>query len=365
MVADKIRDHSETTQIDSVDDSSARTNREKKRITFYFVKYYPYEDPEITCKIKEACCEIQKKTKEIEYCKKELKRYEEEEKRATYKLQYWDGCHKGSISSIHLKREYLFHVRNAVDKSSTDYRVAMQSPEVKKLANHIGGLKHRVQKEKLTLKEEKQLIKLMDELKAEKDEVVAVVSVNNKERQNQIVNQYLAPSYKYKKVPMEKWPQYITEEIDRMKAHQLNSRKQMRYYENYLEDIKNHITKVQQNINTAISERDQTDKMLHKSKELAAKLNACYYENNGLRDSAKHLGAAKDIAALDDLSNIELEKFFSQWNANEAVRNDYTRRVLLSLDCRGLSEDGRIGNPDEGFSTVRECSVPWPRAVCK
>ncbi|KAJ3686401.1 hypothetical protein LUZ61_015565 [Rhynchospora tenuis] len=365
MVADKIIDHSETTQIDSVDDTSARTNSKMKHITFYFVKYHPYEDPEITCKIKEACREIQKKTEEIEYCKKELKRYEEEERRTTYKLQYWDGCHKGSISSIQLKREYLFHVQNAVDKSSTEYRVAMQSPEVKKLANHIGGLKHRVQKEKLTLKEEKQLIKQMDELKAVRDEVVAVVSVNNRERQNQIVNQFLAPSYKYKKVPMDKWPQYITEEIDQMKARQLNSRKQMRYYEHYLEDIKNQITKVQQKINTTIFERDQTDDMLHKSKELAAKLNACYYENNGLRDSAKHLAVTKDTSALDELSKNELKKFFSQWNANEAVRNDYTRRVLLSLDCRGLSEDGRIGNPDEGFNTVRECSVPWPRAVCK
>lgn len=71
----------------------------------------------------------------------------------------------------------------------------------------IRGLKHRVQRERHTLKEEKQLIKLMKELKEEKDEVVALLSFKNKQRQDVVVKNCVDLLYNYKKIPMENWPQ--------------------------------------------------------------------------------------------------------------------------------------------------------------
>ncbi|KAJ4769956.1 proton pump-interactor [Rhynchospora pubera] len=302
MEADQIIDHAET---------SPRFNSTEKHTAFYFVKYHRYEDPEITCKIEEACGEIQKKTEDIKYYKEELKEYEKEENKANWRIYSGKDSHLWNTRSIDSKRKCLFDLQNALNKKSTDYRVAMQSLEVKELTNQISDFRHRLQKEKLTLKEQKQLIKQMKELKVERDEIVTVESLNSKKKRKEVIKQ--CEHFKCQKIPTNKWAQAITDEIDGLKARQ----------------------------------------------------NDCYNENDGVRKSAKRIADTKDIAALDELSNNEFEKFFSRWNDDEAVRNDYARRILWSLDSRGLSKDGRIWNPDESISTAQEYSIPWPRAVCK
>ncbi|KAJ3686400.1 hypothetical protein LUZ61_015564 [Rhynchospora tenuis] len=354
MEEDQIIDHAET---------SPKVDSTEKHTSFYFVKYHRFEDPEITCKIEEACGEIQKKTEDIKYYKEKLKSYENEEERAKCGIYWGKDSQTWNTWSIDSKRKCLFNLQNALNKKLTDYRVAMQSLEVKELTDQISGFRHRLQKEKLTLKEQKQLIKQMKELQVERDEIVTVESLNSKKKREEVVKQ--CEHFKYQKIPMNKWTQAITDEIDGLKALQLDVRKNVRQWEDYLEDIKNNKTNALQKMNAAISEKDQIEEMLFKLKELAAKLNDCYNENDGVRKSAKHLADTKDIAALDELSNNELEKFFSRWNDDEAVRNDYTRRILWSLDSRGLSKDGRIRNPDESISTAQEYSIPWPRAVCK
>ncbi|KAJ4782100.1 hypothetical protein LUZ62_066357 [Rhynchospora pubera] len=354
MEADQIIDHAET---------SPRFNSTEKHTAFYFVKYHRYEDPEITCKIEEACREIQKKTEDIINYKEKMKEYEKEENKANWRIYSGKDSHLWNTRSIDSKRKCLFDLQNALNKKSTDYRVAMQSLEVKELTNQISDFRHRLQKEKLALKEQKQLIKQMKELKVERDEIVTVESLNSKKKRKEVIKQ--CEHFKYQKIPMNKWGQAITDEIDGLKARQIDVRKNVRQWEDYLEYIKSNKTNALQNMDTAISERDQIEERLFKLKELAAKLNDCYNENDGVRKSAKRIADTKDIAALDELSNNEFEKFFSRWNDDEAVRNDYARRILWSLDNRGLSKDGRIRNPDESISTALEYSISWPRAVCK
>ncbi|PON49687.1 LOW QUALITY PROTEIN: Proton pump-interactor, partial [Parasponia andersonii] len=72
--------------------------------------------------------------------------------------------------------------------------------------------------------------------------------------------------------------------------------------------------------------------------------NACYYQNRLLLRKGTALASKKDVAALEKLSHIEVEKFMSQWNKSEAFRDDYKKRVSPSL-CGQLSLDGRMRNP--------------------
>ncbi|KAF3333356.1 proton pump-interactor 1-like protein [Carex littledalei] len=320
-------------------------------------------DIEITRKIEEANLEIKKKNEVIDDYSKDLKRYREDKKSAEWKLQNSKFRCRNLTWSIHQKRENLFYVKIALNKKSTGNRAVMQSPEVTEFSKHISGLKHRVQRGRITLKEEKQLIKQMKELKGEKNKVVTLVSDKQK-KQDEVVKGNIDRLHYFMKTPMEEWPQSLTEEINNLKASKLDVTKKMKYFEQYLEDIDNQISYVIQKMDTAISERDRTNELRRKSKELADKLNACYYKNHGLLNSAKHLAITKDIAALAELSNSELEKFFSQWNEDKTFRSDYNRRVLWSLDIRGLSKDGRIRNPDEKF-TIPESLIPWPTPVFK
>ncbi|KAF3321301.1 hypothetical protein FCM35_KLT14554 [Carex littledalei] len=150
----------------------------------------------------------------------------------------------------------------------------MQSPQVTELSKHISGLKHRVQRGRLTFKEEKQLIKQMKELKEEKNQVITLVS-NNQKRQDEKISCYMQTTKRDKM----KTSFSLTEEIDNLMASKLDAKKKMKYFKQYLEDIDSKISYVFQKMETAISERDKTKELRRKSKELADKLNACDYKN--------------------------------------------------------------------------------------
>lgn len=64
-------------------------------------------------------------------------------------------------------------------------------------------------------------------------------------------------------------------------------------------------------------------------------------------NKARELAAIKDITALGELSHSEVENFMALWSSDKALRDDYEKRILPSLDSRQLSRDGRMRNPDE------------------
>lgn len=73
---------------------------------------------------------------------------------------------------------------------------------------------------------------------------------------------------------------------------------------------------------------------------------------------AKELAAKKDVEALKEITEMEVETFMSLWNSNKAFRDDYVRRILPSLDIRQLGRDGRIRNPDENPLVSLDASAP-------
>ncbi|XP_048131898.1 proton pump-interactor 1-like [Rhodamnia argentea] len=75
--------------------------------------------------------------------------------------------------------------------------------------------------------------------------------------------------------------------------------------------------------------------------------NACYNQCISLMEAARELAEKKDIEALCDLSTRDVEKFMHQWNRDGHWRQDYERRILASLNQRGLTRDGRRRNRDE------------------
>ncbi|PON74871.1 Proton pump-interactor [Trema orientale] len=81
-----------------------------------------------------------------------------------------------------------------------------------------------------------------------------------------------------------------------------------------------------------------------KQREGYDKENACYYENRFLLSKALALASKIDVAALEKLSQTEGEKFMSEWNKSKAFRDDYEKRVSPSLSSRQLSSDGRMRN---------------------
>ncbi|KAK6134565.1 hypothetical protein DH2020_031685 [Rehmannia glutinosa] len=88
-------------------------------------------------------------------------------------------------------------------------------------------------------------------------------------------------------------------------------------------------------------------------------------KNRTLLTKAKVLASNKDVDALKELSETEVEKFMSLWNSNKAFRDDYERRILPSLDMRQLSKDGRLRNPGEKPLVVIETPTTSGTEVVK
>ncbi|KAE8646761.1 hypothetical protein Csa_004897 [Cucumis sativus] len=70
--------------------------------------------------------------------------------------------------------------------------------------------------------------------------------------------------------------------------------------------------------------------------------NASHYQYCSLMKKVEVLAKKKDIAALEELSQGQVDKFMQQWNNCLEFRNDYRRRVVPSLYSRDLCLDGRM-----------------------
>ncbi|KAL3739341.1 hypothetical protein ACJRO7_020713 [Eucalyptus globulus] len=68
-------------------------------------------------------------------------------------------------------------------------------------------------------------------------------------------------------------------------------------------------------------------------------------------EAARELAEKKDIEALHVLSAQEVEKFMLRWNGDGHLRRDYERRILASLNQRGLRRDGRRNRNESPIDT--------------
>ncbi|KAK1568444.1 hypothetical protein Q3G72_024581 [Acer saccharum] len=83
-------------------------------------------------------------------------------------------------------------------------------------------------------------------------------------------------------------------------------------------------------------------KMRKQQNETKARYDGCVSTLSNARDLARK----KDVKSLEELSLREVNKCMSKWNTSQEFRCDYEKSILLSLDRRKLSTDGRIRNVD-------------------
>lgn len=94
------------------------------------------------------------------------------------------------------------------------------------------------------------------------------------------------------------------------------------------------------------SKKEACDFLLNMQNE-KHEANANYEEYVSLISKAEGLGRIKDVAALEELSHMQVEKWMGRWNNSQGMRMSYEKSMLSSLDYRQLSRDGRIMNNDE------------------
>ncbi|EXB42553.1 hypothetical protein L484_011324 [Morus notabilis] len=370
---------------------------------FYFIRCRPYDDPKIKAKIDQAAIEIEKRTQARIKITDQLKAkrlcdrcsIRVEALKAVFKIAQSIAClevrlskrrsqlkirlkpHKGDkkctplstesdraelISQIRALKDDNRQIRTIVDEKIKEIEPLHQALGKLRNANNatrgvcsseeelnslIHSLQYRIQHESIPLSEEKQILREIKQLESTREKVVANAAMRAKIQESMVQKEVLQDQVKL-----------IGGDLDGVRKEQQTVRAKIKQLEDALKVIDKDISSLQDEL-TAISEkRDKAREIIQQLRKERDDGNSYFYQSRSVLNRARDLAAKKDIQALEDLSNLEFEKFMSLWSSTKSFRDDYEKRILPSLDSRQLSRDGRMRNPDEKPLVAPEDSAP-------
>ncbi|KAF8409237.1 hypothetical protein HHK36_005311 [Tetracentron sinense] len=320
----------------------------KKILSFYFIKFPSFEDPNLKAKIEKAHKEIQNKTlagfpiTEALY----YQRWNRQEvisqlsRQIKYDKQYrmilnknWKGMEPLQQVILNKNRKEMEPLQQTLGKlrsanNASRVRGVSLCASEEELNDLIQSLHFRMQHEcNNTLVEEKQLLREIKQLEGTREKVIASSAMKAK-----VERYYL---------------QLMGVDLDGVKKRQLSLRAEIKHLEGELKVIDNNISSLQKGLTVVNQKKVKAYEGILELKNQHDEENSNYYQNRSLLNNARELAAKKDILTLEELSHTEVEKFMSLWSSSKAFRDDYEKRILSSLDSRHLSRDGRMRNPGE------------------
>ncbi|KAK9131806.1 hypothetical protein Scep_011334 [Stephania cephalantha] len=313
----------------------------KQIYTFYFVKVRSYDDPKLKAKIDLADREIQKKNQERFQLTEAISAKKSERAQIISQLKpltLEDKRFRGIFDEKRREREPLQQALGKLRSANNANRergVSLCSSE-EELNERIQSLQYQIQHESNTLTEEKQFLRDIKQLEGTRDKVIANAAMKAK------IQESLG-----QKEAIEDQVKLIGLDMDGARKEQQAIRSKIKLLEEDLKVVDNEIASLQEELRALVQKREKAYEGFVELRKQRDEGNAHFYQNRALLNNAKDLAARKDVAALEELCNAEVEKFMSQWSSSKSFRADYEKRIIQSLDIRQLSKDGRIRNPDE------------------
>ncbi|KAL0399395.1 UNVERIFIED_CONTAM: Proton pump-interactor 1 [Sesamum radiatum] len=221
----------------------------------------------------------------------------------------------------------------------------------------IKSLQYRIQHESIPLSEEKQILREIKQLEGTREKVIA----NAAERAR------IQDSLGEKEV-IQGQVKLIGNDLDGVRKEKQVIHAKLKQLDEEKLAFEKEISVLEGELTAITEKRDKTFETIKEMRKQREDGNSPFYQNRMLLTKAKAIAATKDVDALKELSDTEVEKFMSLWNSDKAFRGDYERRILSSLDMRQLSKDGRLRNPGEKplvqpeTSTTSEAEVVKPSA---
>ncbi|KAG9448113.1 hypothetical protein H6P81_014241 [Aristolochia fimbriata] len=309
--------------------------------SFYFVRFRNFEDPKLRAKIELADKDLQKKNQARSQLAEALRAKKSDRAAIITQLKPLTAEDKKFRMIVDEKRKGMEPLQAALGKMRTANNAAREKgaglcSSEEELNDLIQSLHYRIQHESNTLAEEKQLLKEIKQLEGTREKVIANAAMKAK----------LQDSFGQKE-DIQDQLKLIGGDLDGVRKEQSSVRAKIKQLEEQLKAIESDISELQTKLTAESEKRDKAYEALVALRKTREEGNACFYENRSLLNKAKDIAAKKDIAALEELSHIEMEKFMALWSGNKSFRDDYEKRILTSLDMRQLSRDGRMRNPDE------------------
>ncbi|KAL5989854.1 hypothetical protein ACLOJK_010749 [Asimina triloba] len=299
---------------------------------FYFVRFRSYEDPKLKVKFDQADKEIQKKNQARYQLTEAIKAKRADRAAVIAQLKPLTAEDKRYRMAFDEKRKELEPIQAALGK----LRSASNTAREKGIGLCSSEEELNELHESITLGEEKQMLREIKLLEGTRDKVIANAAMKAKIQDSLGQKEVLQDQVKL-----------IGGDLDGVRKEQQTVRTKIKQLEEELKAIDSDIGSLQEELTALTQKKDKAFETLVELRKQREEGNTYFYQHRSLLNSAKDLAAKKDVTGLQELSHAEMEKFMSLWNRDKAFRDDYEKRILLSLDMRQLSRDGRMRNPDE------------------
>ncbi|KAL5564388.1 hypothetical protein UlMin_027552 [Ulmus minor] len=324
--------------------------------SFYFIRYRPYDDPKIKAKIDLASIEVEKRTQARLKITDALKAKRSDRAELITQIKALKDDNRQFRSIVDEKIKEIEPLQQALGKlrnANSGTRGICSSEE--ELNGLIHSLKYRIQHESIPLSEEKQLLRDIKQLEGTREKVVANAAMRAKIQDSMVQKEALQDQVKL-----------IGGDLDGVRKEQQTVRGKIKQLDDALKVIDKDIASLQDELAVITEKRDKARESIQQFRKQRDDGNAYFYQSRLILNKARDFASRKDIKALEELCNVEVDKFIALWSSNKAVRDDYERRILPSLDSRQLSRDGRMRNPDEKPLVVVEQPAPSePETVAK
>ncbi|KAF7822704.1 proton pump-interactor 1-like [Senna tora] len=306
--------------------------------SFYFVRFRPYEDPNMKSKIDQLDKDLSKKNQARFQLTEALRAKRSDRAELISQIKALRDNNRQFQSIVDEKIKEIEPLQQALGKLRTANnagRGGLCSSE-EELNDVIYSLQYRIQHESIPLTEEKQLLREIKQLEGTREKVIANAAMRAK------LQDSIGP-----KEALQDQVKLIGGDLDGVKKERQMVWSKIKQLEDPLKAIDKDIQSLQDELTALIQKRDKTFESIQQLRKQRDEGNTHFYQSRTLLTKARELAAKKDIKALEELSQAEVEKFMSLWSSDKTFRNDYEKRILPSLDIRQLSRDGRIRNPDE------------------
>uniref|UniRef100_A0A5B6Z1W4 Putative proton pump-interactor 1 n=1 Tax=Davidia involucrata TaxID=16924 RepID=A0A5B6Z1W4_DAVIN len=309
--------------------------------SLYFIKYRSYEDSKLKAKLDQADKDIQKKTQARSQIIEKLREKRSDRAQVIAQMKPLSVETKQFRMIMDDKRKEMEPLQQALGKlrsanSAGRERGASLCSSEENLNDLIKSLEYRIQHESIPLTEEKQLLREIKQLEGTREKVIANAAMMLK------IQEALG-----EKDAIQDQVKLMGVDLDGVRKENQVVRAKIKQLEEEKDAVDKDIKSLEGELTVVTQKREEAYEYFQKLKKQREEGNACYYQNRMLLNKARDLAAKKHIEALKEICDAEVGKFMSLWSSNKALRDDYERRILPSLDIRQLSSDGRMRNPNE------------------
>eukprot|EP01018_Ginkgo_biloba_P032158 Gb_21139 [translate_table: standard] len=300
-----------------------------KKMVYCLVKIPRHVDNKIKAQIRLAQLQLNEKTERRDFIRAALQMKRASREKILNRLRtarYEERVLRDAIKS---KRQEMEPVQLTLNKMKN-------ATSVEGVDEKIFNMEYRIEHESMPLREEKQLLWEIKQLKLSRDQLCASAGPHAE----------LQEAFDQEDKIQER-SKLLAQEIDSLRKQIIQAENNTKVIEKDFIALNDALKQVQSQWNAADAVRQEAYEALRALKRQEYERNNDFFQNRGDIQAAKQYALARDREALDEFCSNQVERIMEMWNKNAEFRIDYMKDNERSTLKRLETLDGRSLGPDE------------------